>query len=87
MITSAILQLFYTILVFILTPILAQPNVVYGASTVANIAAASGYISSMNAYLPVDTILSIVGVLLGFEIVYGVYKIIMWVVRRLPTQS
>jgi phosphate/sulfate permease len=51
------------------------------------VAAASGYLSSVSYFAPVSTLLTIVGLFIGIEIVILVIKIINWIIRKIPTIS
>ena len=48
---------------------------------------ANSYISALNWIIPVDTLLHILDIFIGFEGTYLTFKITMWVLKRLPTQS
>jgi len=50
----------------------------------ASIVTMKTYYNSVNAYIPVDTILLIVAFDLAFEGVYFVYKLIRWGYRKVP---
>lgn len=51
------------------------------------ITTATQYIASWNAILPLSTIVTCISLLIGVELILASYKIVMWVIRRLPTQS
>lgn len=42
------------------------------------------YYNSVNAYLPIDTILAIVAFDLAFEGIYFIYKLVRWGYRKVP---
>lgn len=63
------------------------PNVPIQSTFVTSVNTASGYVSSMNFVVPIDTIISILLFSIGFEVAYLLYKVIYWVIKRFPTQS
>jgi hypothetical protein len=85
MITTALLDLLYFLLHILLSPILGFSDVVLNSSFTSSLATASGYYNSINAILPVDTMLEILGISLAFEGAYLIYKLIMWVIKKIPT--
>jgi hypothetical protein len=48
---------------------------------------ASSYISAVDSFTPVGTIISIVGLWLVIELIMITIKIINWVIRKIPTIS
>lgn len=51
------------------------------------ISTATTYLASISFILPIPTMLLILGLEIGIEIGIFTYKVIMWVVKRFPTQS
>jgi uncharacterized membrane protein len=47
----------------------------------------SAYLSSINSFVPVSTIIIIVGLFLSIEIIILFIKIINWIIRKIPTIS
>lgn len=45
------------------------------------------YIANFNEILPLSTLFIIFGIILSIEASIGLFKIIMWIIRRFPTQS
>lgn len=85
MIISSLLNLIYIIIGLILTPLSNLPNVVLDSNFETAITNAGGYYHSLNAILPVDTMLQILGVSVVIEGAYLTYKLIMWVIQKIPT--
>ena len=85
MIITAFLNLVFVFLQFILTPISLLGDVVINSGFTNALSTASGYYHSLNAILPVDTMLEIFGVSLAIEGAYLLYKIIMWIIRKIPS--
>ena len=85
MIITGILNLLYGIIFLITSPIRLFSDVVLPSGITSGLGFASGYLSALNAILPIDTILEIFAVFLGFELAYFTWKAIMWVIRKIPT--
>jgi len=84
MIITAIINLLYTIITFILSPISALPDATLNSSFSTSIATAGTYYHALNVVLPVDTMLTIFWLSLGIELGYFIFKAIMWVVKKIP---
>ncbi len=87
MITSAILQLIYGFIYAITSPLRLLDDVALNSNFATSIQTASGYYHSLNDILPIDTMLAILGISLLFEGLYLTYKLIMWVIKKIPTIS
>ena len=75
----------FALITFLLIPITGLDDVVLNSKITDAITTTGGYLNSINAILPVDTMLEILAVGLAFELGYLIYKIIMWVIRKIPT--
>jgi len=86
MITSTILGIFFNAVSYLVGFL---PPVSAGSGFVSAITTASGYISGVYSFLPAvtTTLLAILAFDLLFEGGYLIFKVIYWVIRRLPTQS
>jgi hypothetical protein len=87
MITNAILELLYLILYAFTAPLRAFGDVVLPAAFAGAISTASTYISSLNEFLPITSVISVLSAVLVIEAAVFLYKTIMWVLKRFPTQS
>ena len=85
MITTAIFNLFFWIVSALVSPILLFSDVSLSPDFTTSIATASGYYHSLNSILPVDTMIQILGISLAFELAYLIFKVIMWVLKKIPT--
>lgn len=85
MIVTILLNLFYTIIRVLLSPLLLFPNVSLPLDILAAIESANNYISGFNAIIPAYTIGSVIIFISGLEAIIFSYKIIMWVIRKIPT--
>jgi hypothetical protein len=86
MITSAFLNIFYSIISLMIGWL---PSITSTSSFNTGLATASGYISALYSFIPYITtaILAIIAFDLIFEGAYFLFKVIYWVIRRFPTQS
>lgn len=87
MITEIIITIFYGILWVLISPIRLLGDVSVNSSVAAAISTASGFLASINTFLPATTLLTILGIFLGVEVSILIYKLIMWVIRRIPGQG
>lgn len=84
MITTAILNLVFIFINALLSPLTFLGNVTLSTSFASSISTASGYLHALNAIIPVDTMLTILGVSLAFEGAYLIFKVIMWIIAKIP---
>ena len=84
MIITALLNTIFVFLNFLLTPLSSMADVVLNSSFASSLSTASGYYHSLNGILPVDTMIEILGVSLAFEGGYLIFKLIMWVIAKIP---
>jgi hypothetical protein len=84
MIITAILNLVYIFIGFILSPLNAMGDVVLDTNFSTAISTASGYFHSLNAIIPIDTMIQILGVSLTIEGAYLLFKVIMWIIAKIP---
>jgi len=87
MIVDAIFLVLYGIVYALTSPLRAFDDVSLPTLISSAISTASGYLSSVNAVLPVSTLLQAMAVVFSIELIVISYKIIMWVVRKIPTIS
>jgi len=87
MITSFILYIVFSFVWAITSPLRLLPDASLPSGISDAITAIGGYISPLNEILPVSALFSAFGLILGVEAAIVSYRLIMWLVRRLPTQS
>ena len=85
MIGTGILNLIYVCLQVILSPLLLLGNVSLDSNFSTALSNAGGYLNSLNAILPIDTMLIIFGILLTILYAWLIYTVIMWVIKKIPT--
>jgi hypothetical protein len=84
MITSAILGILFVFLLGVTAPFRLLSDVTLPADIAAAINTAGSGLFIINQVLPVTTILTIFGLFLTVEGFIFVYKLIMWVLRKIP---
>lgn len=87
MILTIFLDLIYYLIYAITSPIRLLADATLPSGFLSAIQTSGGYISSLNQILPIDTILALLSIYVGIEIAFLSYKLIMWLIKRLPTQS
>lgn len=87
MITTLFLNVFYTFLSFILSPILSQADVSVSSSVLNAVTNIQGFLTSAAPVFPITTLLSVLGIVITVEIGILVYKAIMWLVKKIPMIS
>lgn len=87
MIVNALLYLIFGVVYLISYPLRLLPDVSFPQALYDAISTAGAYITPMNTFVPITTILTILGLVLGIEGFIFLYKSTMWVIRRIPTQS
>ena len=85
MITSLLLNIIYACLSFLLLPITALPDVVLSGNLASAVATGNNYLSSLDSFVPVGSLILILSTMLGIEVFILSYKLIMWVVKKIPT--
>lgn len=87
MITSAFLKLIYYIVLALSAPFALLPDVSFPTGLTSAITTGSGYISSFGSFFPVGTLLQVFAAMLAIEIVVLSYRLIMWVLTKIPGVS
>jgi len=87
MITNALLALIYYLLLIITSPLRLLSDVAINSTVSTNVTALVHYIAIFNTFLPMATLGIVVGLILTVELGLAAYRLIMWTLRRLPTQS
>lgn len=87
MITGFLLTILQTIVSAVLTPFQALPDVALDPNLINGIANVQGIMSTIEPIFPLETLLSILGIVVGIEIAIFTYKAIMWLIKKIPTIS
>jgi len=87
MITSLILYIIY-LFIYALTGVFRLlPDTTLPSDLTAAISQSRGYFSSIQVIFPLSTIFTIFTIVLSIEATIFLYKGVMWIIRRVPTQS
>lgn len=84
MIASAWYNVLYAVLYTITAPIRLLPNATLPSGVSNALSQAGSLINTLDAFIPVATILTIVGLVVAIEGGVFSYKVIMWVIRKIP---
>lgn len=87
MITTGILYLLFAIIEVILTPIYAFDDVVLPTDISNSITQVGHYLGSIDIIIPVSTLLTILGSVVAIDGIIIVYRVINWLIRKIPTIS
>ena len=87
MIWNLFIQLVYNLVYLITLPIRLLPDINMDSSFANAMTTASGYLKSMDSFIPVATLIFIIKLYIVIELGYLTYKGIMWFIKRFPTQS
>lgn len=87
MITGFLLTILQTIVSAVLTPFQALPDVALDPNLINGIANVQGIMSTIEPIFPLETLLNILGIVVGIEIAIFTYKAIMWLIKKIPTIS
>jgi len=85
MITDFILQALLWLINLIIYPLRLLPDVSLPSEFTHSIQVAANYLTIFNNFLPMTTIFIVLSLTLAFEAGLLTYKIIMWVVKKIPT--
>lgn len=87
MIFTLILNIVYVAVLTAFSPLLALPIATLPSGFSESIQNMAAVLASFNQFVPVDSLLNVFAYTVSFEAGYFLFKTIMWIVRRLPTQS
>lgn len=84
MIVSFLLFLLYNFIMAITSPLRLLPNVSLPANITSAIASTNSYLSAIDFIFPVSVFITVFATIIGIEVLMMLYKIIMWVLRKIP---
>jgi len=87
MITSILILLLYGIVFVLIAPFRLLPDASLPSAVDNAINQAGSVLSFFNSVIPLDILLAVLSAVLAVDGVIILYKIIMWVVRKIPTIS
>lgn len=85
MITDFLLKALLWIIQLTLYPLRALPDVSFSSQFTASITAVANYLALLNNIIPMTTIFIVFALTLVFEGGVLTYKLIMWVIKKIPT--
>ena len=85
MITTAILEILYLFIYALTSPLRLFSDVSLPAGLTAAISNFNAYISGLDFIFPISTLLAIFILLLTIEGFIFSYKIVMWLIKKIPT--
>lgn len=87
MIFTPLILMIFGIVFAITLPLRLLPDASLPANILSTIQTIGGYIHPLNEIFPISTIFATFSLLLSIEGAIVAYRIIMWSIKRLPTQS
>lgn len=87
MIGTTLLYIIYGFIYVVTLPLRLLPDVSLSSEISDSIYTVAGYINSLEPFVPVSELYSIFLFLVGFNAFILAYKLIMWTIKRFPTQS
>ena len=87
MVTSIIITFIYFVVAAALLPLRLLPDASLPSFLEGNVAQAGQYVAIIAQVIPIPTLLTVIAFFITIEIAIVSYKVIMWLIRRIPTQS
>jgi hypothetical protein len=84
MVTKFILDIFYGFAYGISLVVASFGEVSENNAVTSSIVTLKTYYTSLNDYLPIDTIVAIIAFSIAFETAYFLYKLVRWGYRKVP---
>lgn len=85
MIISTILTILYYVIFGLVYPIRFLPDVSLPSDITSAITTAGGYLYAFDSIIPTTPILTIIGLFLTIEGFILLFKVINWLIRKIPT--
>lgn len=85
MITTLLLYILLSILKFLILPFTLLADASLPDAFTNAMITASTYISAFNDFLPVATLLTILGLVLTIEVFINGFKLVNWAIKKIPT--
>jgi len=85
MIVDFILYLLWGVVYGLTYPIRILADVSLSADFANSISTFNNYLARLNFILPISTLITIIGIFIGIEVAIFAYKLIMWLIRKIPT--
>ena len=85
MITTACLNIIYLFVWAVTSPVRLLSDVSLSSNLINSISTVNTYVAAIDFVFPVTTFLTILGLVLTIEAFIILYKLIMWVIRKIRT--
>jgi hypothetical protein len=87
MVSNIFLDFIYSVVSTILSPISDLADVSLPGSIASGFTNARGFLHAIDFVVPYTTLLGVIGFLIGIEVAILTYKVVYWLIKRIPTQS
>lgn len=87
MIFNILISGLFAALYAVTSPLRILPDVSLPSGVTSALSSASGLLSSVDAFLPVDTMLSVLAAIIAVEVIVVTYRIIIFVITKIPGLS
>lgn len=87
MIIDFLLRVIYTAVVLIFSPILSLADVTLNPGVTSALVQVKSYLAVIDSFFPVSTLIVVLGNILLVDAGIVLYRVIMWIIKRFPTQS
>jgi len=87
MITGFLFTILKNILDTLVSPLLSQSDVVFPTALSQGVANVQGIISSLDPIFPIATLFICLSIIISIEVAIFGYKVIMWLIKKIPTIS
>jgi len=87
MVVDLILNSAYQVILFILTPILSMSDVSLSSDISSAFTQARGFLHATDFIFPYTTLVAVLAAILIIEAAILAYKVIYWIIKKIPTIS
>jgi hypothetical protein len=87
MISNFVLYLLYGVVYGLTYPIRILSDVSLSSDFTSTITTFNNYLAGLNFIFPLSTLITIIGLFLGIEVFILLYKIMNWLIRKIPMIS
>lgn len=84
MIPQIFLGMLYAVIYLLTSPLRLLNDVTIDSGITSAVIQAKSYLSIVDPLVPMSTLLIVFGSMLGIEIIIASYKLIMWVIKKIP---
>lgn len=84
MIFTAILTILYGVVYAVVSPLLLLPDASLPGGIASSISEANEHLAAVDVFVPVGTIIAILTAFLAIEAGIFVFKMVMWIIKKIP---